>query len=147
MNAGDPPRGPQRILQRGDPLPPQERRPLPPIQEEATIPPLPNANVNVVEVTKAQAGVKKSSEEMEVNGAKHTRGKEKEEVSMEEETSPEGGKKKQNKEEKVKRHRRRINLHDFLMGHGMTPYDVIKDMQGKGPGYHVAPGFSLMPTN
>ena len=94
MNAGDPPRGPQRILQRGDPLPPQERRPLPPIQEEATIPPLPNATVNVVEVTKAQEGVKKSSEEMEVNGAKRTRGKEKEEVSMEEETLPEEGKAK-----------------------------------------------------
>lgn len=24
-------------------------------------------------------------------------------------------------------------MHDFSMGHGMTPYDVIKDMQGKGP--------------
>ena len=53
MNVVDPPRGPQRILQRGDPLPPQERWPLPPIQEEATIPPLPNANVNAVEVTRA----------------------------------------------------------------------------------------------
>ena len=90
MNAGDAPRGPQRILQRGNPLPPQERQPLPIIQEEAAIPPLPNANVSAIEVTKAKGVIEKIREEMEINGVKRTRGNE----AMEEETQPEGERKK-----------------------------------------------------
>ena len=57
-------------------LPPQERQPLPIIQKEATIPPLPNANVSAIEVIKAKGVTEKISEEMEINGVKCTRGKE-----------------------------------------------------------------------
>ena len=90
MNAGDPPRGPQCILQRAKTLPLQERKPLPIIQEEATIPPLPNANVSATEVTKVKGVPEKIREEMEINGVKRTRGNE----AMEEETQPEGERKK-----------------------------------------------------
>ncbi|MCO5570256.1 hypothetical protein L7F22_023975 [Adiantum nelumboides] len=118
-----PPRGPVTILQRPNP-------PLAPIREEAPIPPLPDPGVHVVKVASVRPP---AYAEALANGIKRTRGKEKEDT-MREDSIPSGREHKREKGETSKRRRRRrINLHDFPLGHGMSPYNLIEDLQAKGP--------------
>ncbi|MCO5569248.1 hypothetical protein L7F22_022959 [Adiantum nelumboides] len=101
-----------------------EARPPPPTKNGGeTIPPLPDPMVHVVEVTNTSH---KNEGVIEVNDMKRDRGKGK----MHDEDQPESSKKK-TKEERVKM--RRINLQDFPLGRGLEPYNLIEDMQGKGP--------------
>ncbi len=133
MYAGDPPpMRPTHVLQRPNPMA-REGGPLAPAQEGVVIPPLPDPNVHVIEVT---------SEQLEANGVKRTRGKEKEDIPMEE-TSAEGA--KRGKKEKVRKYRRHINLNDFAMGHGIAPYNLVRDMQAKGPAINWPQFFALCP--
>ncbi|MCO5587328.1 hypothetical protein L7F22_041277 [Adiantum nelumboides] len=130
-----PPRGPVTILQRQNP-------PLAPIREEAPIPPLPDPGVHVVEVASVRPP---AYAEALANGIKQTRGKEKEDT-MREESIPSGREHKREKGETSKRRRRRrINLHDFPLGHGMSPYNLIEDLQAKGPSISWPQFFALCP--
>ncbi|MCO5566449.1 hypothetical protein L7F22_020126 [Adiantum nelumboides] len=130
-----PPRGPVTILQRPNP-------PLAPIREEAPIPPLPDPGVHVVEVASVRPP---AYAEALANGIKRTRGKEKEDT-MREDSIPSGREHKREKGETSKRRRRRrINLHDFPLGHGMSPYNLIEDLQEKGPSISWPQFFALCP--
>ncbi|MCO5584498.1 hypothetical protein L7F22_038426 [Adiantum nelumboides] len=130
-----PPRGPVTILQRPNP-------PLAPIREEAPIPPLPDPGVHVVEVTSVRPP---AYAEALANGIKRTRGKEKEDT-MREDSIPSRREHKRGKGETSKRRRRRrINLHDFPLGHGMSPYNLIEDLQAKGPSISWPQFFALCP--
>ncbi|MCO5574351.1 hypothetical protein L7F22_028134 [Adiantum nelumboides] len=104
-----------------------EAKPPPPTNNGGeTIPSLRDPTVHVVKVANASH---KNEGVIEVNGVKRDQGKGK----MHDEDQPEGSKKK-NKDERVKmRRRKRINLQDLPLGHGMEPYNLIEDMQGKGP--------------
>ncbi|MCO5576578.1 hypothetical protein L7F22_030391 [Adiantum nelumboides] len=104
-----------------------EVRPPPPTNNGGeTIPPLPDPTVHVVEVANTSH---KNERVIEINGVKRDQG----EGKMHDEDQPESSKKK-TKEERVKmRGRRRIHLQDFPLGHGLEPYNLIEDMQGKGP--------------
>ena len=69
--------------------------------------------------------------DIEANGIKRGRGKAKEKEGATSQSDHGPGKKvKETKE--VKRSRRRINLQDFPLGHGMAPYNLLDDMRGKG---------------
>ncbi|MCO5557551.1 hypothetical protein L7F22_011117 [Adiantum nelumboides] len=130
-----PPRGPITILQRPNP-------PLAPIREEAPIPPLPDPGVHVVKVASVRPP---AYVEALANGIKQTRGKEKEDT-MREDSIPSGREHKREKGETSKRRRRRcINLHDFPLGHGMSPYNLIEDLQAKGPSISWPQFFALCP--
>ena len=60
-----------------------------------------------------------------------------------EETLAKGG--KRGKKERVRKHRRHINLNDFAMGHGISPYSLVKGMQAKGPDSNWSQFFALCP--
>ncbi|MCO5574887.1 hypothetical protein L7F22_028681 [Adiantum nelumboides] len=130
-----PPRGPVTILQRPNP-------PLAPIREEAPTPPLPGPGVHVVKVAFVRPP---AYAEALANEIKQTRGKEKEDT-MRKDSIPSGREHKREKGETSKRRRRRrINLHDFPLGHGMSPYNLIEDLQAKGPSISWPQFFALCP--
>ncbi|MCO5591203.1 hypothetical protein L7F22_045184 [Adiantum nelumboides] len=130
-----PPREPVTILQRPN-------LPLAPIREDAPIPPLPDPGVHVVEVASVRPP---AYAEALANGIKRTRGNEKEDT-MREDSIPSGREYKREKGETSKRRRRRcINLHDFPLGHGMSPYNLIEDLQEKGPSISWPQFFALCP--
>ena len=98
----------------------------PPPRGAKGIPPMPDPNVHVVEVTTPK------EVDIKANGIKRGRGKDKEKEGVASQSEHGQGKKvKETKE--VKRRRRRINLQDFPLGHGMPPYNLLEDMRGKGP--------------
>ncbi|RYA44996.1 hypothetical protein DD606_25040 [Enterobacter cloacae complex sp. GF14B] len=70
--------------------------------------------------------------DMEANGIKRGRGKGKEKEGVTSQ-SDHGQEKKAKETKEAKRTRRRINLQDFPLGHGMAPYNLLEDMRGKGP--------------
>lgn len=83
----------------------------------------------------------------EVNGVKRTRGKGKEPSHSE--SSSTGAKPKKKREEEkasTSRRRRRVSLQDFPMGRGMIPYNLIQDLQGKGPTLNWPQFFALCPS-
>ncbi|MCO5586770.1 hypothetical protein L7F22_040712 [Adiantum nelumboides] len=99
-------------------------------------------SVHVVEVASVRPP---AYAEALANGIKRTRGKEKEDT-MREDSIPSGREHKREKGETSKRRRRRrINLHDFPLGHGMSPYNLIEDLQAKGPSISWPQFFALCP--
>ena len=123
MNAGDGADQQPRILQRPNGGP-GLARPQP--READTIPPLPDPKVHVVEVSNTK------DVDIEANGIKRGRGKAKEKEGATSQSDHGRGKKAKETKE-VKKSRRRINLQDFPLGHGMAPYNLLDDMRGKGP--------------
>ncbi|MCO5590924.1 hypothetical protein L7F22_044900 [Adiantum nelumboides] len=95
----------------------------PPPREVEGVPPLPDPNASVVEVTQSK------EDDIEANGIKRVRekGKEKEGVTSQ---SDHGLGKKTKETKEGKRPRHRINLQDLPLGHGMAPYNLMEDMRG-----------------
>ena len=113
------------------------------MKEGPSIPPLPEPNVHVVEVTSSSPMKEKEAHANDLNWA---RGKEKVgEDMMVEDTSIEGRQRKKERGEASKRLQRHINLQDFPLGHGMTPYSLVEDLQSKGPPLSWPQFFALCP--
>ncbi|MCO5605707.1 hypothetical protein L7F22_059891 [Adiantum nelumboides] len=98
----------------------------PPPRGVEGVPPSPDPNVSVVEVTQSK------EEDIEANGIKHGREKGKKMEGVTSQTDHGRGKKTKETKE-GKRTRRRINLQDFPLGHDMAPYNLMEDITGKGP--------------